>query len=231
MKPKQDGFKGRVVKIDPVHPDSDPSLDAVGQAVHWIRSGGMIAFPTETYYGLGVDPFNSAAVERLFVVKGREAGKPILIVVDDIKKAEGIIVAVSPEAWNLIRKFWPGPLTLLLAASPRLPSALTGGTGKIGIRIPSHPVALQLLRAAAQPITATSANPSGHPEATTASKVHETLGTHLDLIVDGGETSGGNSSTIVDATFHPPRLIREGRIPFREVLGCLGLSLTEDHEW
>ena len=231
MKPKQEGFKGQVVKIDPLHPESGPSLEAVGQAVHWIRSGGMIAFPTETFYGLGVDPFNPAAVEQLFVVKGRKADKPIPIVVDEFNKAEGIIGAVSPEAWSLIRKFWPGPLTLLLAASPRLPSALTGGTGKIGIRIPSHPVALQLLRAAAQPITATSANRSGEPGATTASGIHEALGAHLDLIIDGGQTSGGNSSTIVDATFHPPRLIREGKIPFREVLGCLGLSLTEDHEW
>ncbi|MBI3595698.1 MAG: threonylcarbamoyl-AMP synthase [Nitrospirae bacterium] len=231
MKQKQGGFKGQVVKIDPSYPESGPSLEAVEEAVQRIRSGGIIAFPTETFYGLGVDPFNATAVEQLFAVKGREPGKPILIVIDEFKRAEGIIGAVSPESWSLIRKFWPGPLTLLFAASSRLPSALTGGTGKVGIRIPSHPVALRLLRAVGQPITATSANRSGEPGATSASRVQETLGAHLDLIIDGGETPGGTGSTIVDTSFHPPRLIREGKIPFHEVIGCLGLSLTEDHEW
>jgi L-threonylcarbamoyladenylate synthase len=231
LKQKQDGFKGQVVKIDPLNPESGPSRMAVEEAVQRIRSGGIIAFPTETFYGLGVDPFNPAAVERLFAVKGREPGKPIPIIIDELKRAEGIIGALSPESRTLVEKFWPGPLTLLFAASSRMSSALTGGTGKVGIRIPSHPVALRLLRAAGQPITATSANRSGEPGATSAARVHETLGEHLDLIIDGGETIGGTGSTIVDPSFHPPRLIREGKIPFQEVLGCLGLSLTEDHEW
>lgn len=228
---KPEGSRGQVVKIDPLNLGSPSAREAVETAVQRIRAGGIVAFPTETFYGLAVDPFNAAAVERLFAVKGREAGKPVPIVIDEFKRSKGIIGAISPEAWSLIRKFWPGPLTLLFSASPQLPSTLTGGTGKVGLRIPSHPVALGLLRVAAQPVTATSANRSGEPAATSAAQVEETLGRDLDLIMDGGNTPGGSGSTIVDSSFHPPRLIREGKIPFRDVLGCVGFSLTEDHEW
>jgi len=231
LKQKPAGFKGQVVKIESSNPESGPSQEAIEEAVQRIRSGGIIAFPTETFYGLGVDPFNPAAVERLYASKGREAGKAIPIIIDELGRVEGIIGTISAESRTLIKKFWPGPLTLLFATSSRLSSALTGGTGKIGIRIPSHPVALRLLRAIGQPITATSANRSGQPGATTAAEVHEMLGEHLDLIVDGGETPGGIGSTIVDTSFHPPRLIREGKIPYQEILDCLGIGLTEDHEW
>lgn len=223
--------KGLVVKVDPLR--SGPGLfqEAVKRAAQVVKSGGIIAFPTETYYGLGVDPFNPAAVERLFEAKGREPGKPINLVLDDIQRAEGMVAAISAEAWSLIQKFWPGPLTLLFRCTSRVTSALTGETGKIGIRIPSHPVALQLLKAAGQPLTATSANRSGQPAARTAEMVGENLGPQLDLILDGGATPGGPGSTIVDATLYPPRLVREGKIPFRDVLTSLGLSPTEDHEW
>lgn len=227
----QGGSKGQVVKIDPLHPDPGMFQEAVRQAIQIVRAGGIVAFPTETFYGLGADPFNAMAVERLFEVKGRESGKPILLVIDDMKHAEGIVKTISEEAWSLIRKFWPGPLTLLFESTSRVTSALTGGTGKIGIRIPSHPVARKFLQAAGQPLTATSANRSGQPGATTAQTVERTLGPQLDLILDGGATPGGPGSTIVDATLHPPRLIREGKIPFRDVLSSLGLSPTEDHEW
>jgi len=225
------GSKGPIVKFDPLQSDSGTFQDAVQQAVGVIRSGGLVAFPTESFYGLAADPFNPKAVARLFQVKGREPGRPILLVVDDIKRLDGVIKSIPDEAQILIRKFWPGPLTLLFESDSRLTSALTGGTGKIGIRIPSHPVALQLLQAARLALTATSANRSGKPGATTAEMVAETFGPELDLILDGGATSGGPGSTIVDATLHPPRLIRDGGVPFRDVLGCLGLSSTEDHEW
>ncbi|MEK6683296.1 MAG: L-threonylcarbamoyladenylate synthase [Nitrospirota bacterium] len=231
MKPMQGGSKGRVVKIDPLLPEPGKVQEAVRRAIQIVRSGGVIAFPTETFYGLGADPFNAKAVERLFEIKGREPGKPILLVIDDMKRAEGIVKTISEDAGRLIRKFWPGPLTLLFESTSRVTSALTGGTGKIGIRIPSHPVALQLLQAAGQALTATSANRSGQPGAATANRVEKTIGPKLDLILDGGATPGGPGSTIVDATFHPPRLIREGKIPFRDILSSLGLSSTEDHEW
>jgi L-threonylcarbamoyladenylate synthase len=223
--------KGRVVKVDPLRSDPGRLQNVLEQAAQIVRSGGLIAFPTETFYGLGTDPFDPAAVSRLFEVKGREPGKPIAIVTDDIKQAEELVTDITGEAWNLIRKFWPGPLTLLFRCTSRVTSALTGGTGKIGVRIPSDPVALQLLRVLGQPLTATSANRSGQPAAVTAERVKETLGPQIDLILDGGTTTGGPGSTIVDATLHPPRLIREGRIPFRDVLSSLGMSPTEDHEW
>ncbi len=227
----QGGSKRRVVKVDPLH--SDPALlqEAVREAVRVIQAGGIVAFPTETFYGLGANPFNAPAIERLFEAKGREPGKPILLVIDDIKHMDGIVKTISDEAWSLIRKFWPGPLTLLFEASSQVTSALTGGTRKIGIRIPPHPIAQRFLQAAGQPLTATSANRSGQPGATTAQAVEETFGPRLDLILDGGPTPGGSGSTIVDATLHPPRLVREGKIPFRDVLFSLGLSPTEDHEW
>ena len=190
-----------------------------------------MAFPTETYYGLAVDPFNSKAVERLFRVKGRSRGQPISLVIDEIKRLEDITTGISPAASILIKKFWPGPLTLILKGSPRLPAALTGGTGKIGVRIPDHPVAVQFVRRATTPLTATSANRSGQPGATTAKAVRESLGTEIDLILDGGTTPNGLESTVVDSTLYPPRLVREGRIPFHDVLEAVGLSPTEDHEW
>ncbi len=227
----QGGSKGAVVKIDLLASDPGAYQEAVRRAVDVIQSGGIVAFPTETFYGLGVDPFNPGAVERLFEVKGREPGRPILLVVDDIKRLEDIVKAIPEEARSLIRKFWPGPLTLLFKSASHVTSALTGGTGKIGIRIPSHPVALHLLQAVGRPLTATSANRSGQPGAATAETVAETLGPSLDLILDGGATPGGLGSTIVDATLHPPRLVRDGQVPFRDILGCLGLSPTEDHEW
>ncbi|HEY5594963.1 MAG TPA: L-threonylcarbamoyladenylate synthase [Nitrospiria bacterium] len=221
------GSKGRVVKIDPSHPESEE----IRRAARIIDSGGIVAFPTETFYGLGADPFNAAAVERLFRVKERDPSKPISLVVDEIKRLEGIVETIGPAATRLIRKFWPGPLTIVFKSSSRLPAVLTGGTGKIGVRIPGHPMALRLLRAVGKPLTATSANLSGQADAVTAAAVETALGPRIDLILDGGTTPGGLGSTVVDATFHPPRLIREGRIPYREVLQEIGLSPTEDHEW
>jgi L-threonylcarbamoyladenylate synthase len=226
-----DESKGRVVKVDPLRSDPERFQNALEQAAQVVKSGGITAFPTETFYALGADPFDPAAVSRLFEVKGREPGQPIAIVMDDIKQAKGMVTDISVEAWSLIRKFWPGPLTLLFKCTSRVTSALTGGTGKIGIRIPSDRVALQLLRVLGQPLTATSANRSGQPAADTAERVKETLGPQLELILDGGTTPGGAGSTIVDTTLHPPRLIREGKILFRDVLSSLGMSPTEDHEW
>jgi len=226
-----DGSKDRVLRVDP-HP-SDPSSERawIERAVRVVKTGGLVAFPTETFYGLAADPYNSDAIDRLFRIKGRESGKPIGLVLDDIARLEGVVKSIPAEAAELIRKFWPGPLTLLLNIGRPVSPKLTGGTGKIGVRIPSHPVALRFLRGLGQPVTATSANPSGYEPAQTAEAVRESFAAGIDLILDGGPAPGGEASTIVDATLHPPRLIREGKVPFGDVLRCLGLTPTEDHEW
>lgn len=221
------GSKERVVKVNA----DRPAPQAIREAARVLEKGGVVAFPTETYYGLGADPFHEAAVRRLFEIKDREPAKPISLVIDDEKRLKDIVKAVSPEASRLIRRFWPGPLTLVFHSSPRLPAALTGGSATIGVRIPNHPVALELLRAFGRALTATSANHSGQPSAATAEQVEKALGTDLDLILDAGPTPGGPESTVVDATLYPPRLIRKGPIPFRDVLMEIGLSPTEDHDW
>jgi L-threonylcarbamoyladenylate synthase len=223
--------KGRVTRADLRSVDSGQKREWIDRAVGVVKSGGIIAFPTETFYGLGVDPLNPEAVNRLFRIKGREPGKAINLVVDDIGRARGMLKSIPPDASNLIRKFWPGPLTILFFRAAQVPTELTGRTDKIGIRVPSHPLLLQFLRAMGQPVTATSANRSGQPPAHTAESVEEAFGREIDLVLDGGPTPGGEASTIVDATLRPPRLIREGKVPFGEVLRCLGLTPTEDHEW
>ena len=221
------GSRGRIVRVDPLNPEADRLRQAAGV----IHSGGIVAYPTETYYGLGVDALNTEAVERLFKVKGRDPAMPISIIIEDVKQLEVVAREVPSEARVLIEKFWPGPLTILFWKSERLSGVLTGGTNKIGVRIPDHTVALQFLRVVGKPLTATSANRSGRPGAVSAVSVDESLGDTIDLVLDGGDTPGGAESTIVDATFYPPRLVREGRVPFGEVLGAIGLGLTEDHDW
>jgi len=227
----QDESKGRVLRVDLRSIGSRQERESIARAVAVVKSGGIIAFPTETFYGLGVDPLNPEAVKRLFGIKRREPGKAINVVADDIGRARGMLKSVPPDASELIRKFWPGPLTILLFCTPQVPSILNGGTGKIGIRVPSHPVSMQFLRALGQPVTSTSANRSGLPPAHTPEEVEESFGGEIDLILDGGPTPGGEASTVVDATLRPPRLIREGKVPFGEILQCLGLTPTEDHEW
>ena len=221
------GSRGRIVRVDPLNPEAD----RLRQAVEVIHSGGIVAYPTESYYGLGVDAFNTEAVERLFIVKGRDPAMPISIIIKDVKQLEIIAREVSSEARVLIEKFWPGPLTILFWKSERLSGVLTGGTNKIGVRIPDHTVALQFLHLAGKPLTATSANRSGQPGAVSAVSADESLGDTIDLVLDGGDTPGGAVSTIVDTTCYPPRLIRKGRIPFAEVMDAMGLGLTEDHDW
>lgn len=221
------GSGGRIVKIDLLAPETDH----LRQASEIIHSGGVVAYPTETTYGLGVDAFNAEAVERLFKIKGRDRSMPISVIIEDVKQLSVIAREVPSKTEALIKKFWPGPLTTLFERSENLPAALSGGTGKIGVRIPDHSVALQFLRVVKKPLTATSANRSGQPGAVTAKLVDESLGDAIDLILDGGDTPGGDESTVVDMTRYPPRLIRQGRVPFREILAEIGLSLTEDHDW
>jgi L-threonylcarbamoyladenylate synthase len=196
---------------------------ALHQAASVVRDGGVIAFPTETFYGLGVTPWDSAAVQRLFALKGRStASSPILVLIRHPKDLESLIAEISPSAELLMKGCWPGPLTIVFRASSRVPPLLTAGTGTVGIRL-SAAVSLQrLLNAVGGPLTGTSANRSGALPAVTAQDVQASLGVDVDLILDGGRTPGGFASTVVDTTVMPVRLIREGALSRNAVLSVIG---------
>jgi L-threonylcarbamoyladenylate synthase len=166
----------------------------------------------DTFYGLGADPFHLHAISKIFQIKQRPADKPLLILIHSIDQLADLTREVTENARKLMEHFWPGPLTLIFKASPRLPDALTAGTGTIGIRMPDHPFTSKLLGTMERPLTAPSANISGMGELTTAQQVETALGEKLDLIVDGGPAPGGKVSTILDATTNPPTLLRVGAV-------------------
>jgi L-threonylcarbamoyladenylate synthase len=177
-----------------------------------ILSGGVVAFPTESYYGLGVNATDVAAIRRLFSIKGRRPDQPILILISSPDILPQYVSHIPQVALKLIKMFWPGGLTLVFQAGRNIPSLLTAGSGKIGVRLSSHPVATTLVERTGVPLTGTSANISGRPPCTSAEDVRSSLGRGVDLILDGGKTRGGMGSTILDVTLIPPRIIREGLI-------------------
>jgi L-threonylcarbamoyladenylate synthase len=205
------------LKIDPGKPDEEK----LAEAVRVLREGGVVAFPTETFYGLGADARNEAAVEKIFRIKGRNFRNPLPVIVANDRKVIPLVEEIPAAATILMQTFWPGPLTLIFRAAPSVSSRLTGGTGKIGIRVSSHPIARFLAAGLAGPLTATSANPSGGPECSSADAVIRTLGDLPDAVIDGGATPVGAGSTILDITVFPPRILREGAIPRSLILNTL----------
>lgn len=195
-----------------LRPDS-----SLGPAISAFRAGGVIAYPTETFYGLGVNPFDENAVKRLFGLKGRDQKNPVALIIGSHDMLKTLTGDVPPVAERLIKKFWPGPLTILFKARGIIPAGLIADTGKIGVRITSNPVAQRLMDAINNPITATSANPAGRPPALTAKEVIGYFNGDIDVLIDGGRLVGKKGSTIVDATENPPKILREGEIEADEV--------------
>jgi len=193
---------------------------ALEQILSFLRAGGVIGFPTDTAYGLGADPFNEEAVRRIFEIKGRPEGKPILLLVDSISMASRVC-QMSDSAHALAERFWPGPLTMILPARENVPSLVTAGTGNVGVRWPASDFALRLVGALEQPITATSANRSGIPSSVTAVEVCEQFGDALKFVIDGGKLPSRGGSTLLDLTAMPPRVLREGPIPESELSSVL----------
>jgi len=193
---------------------------ALEQILSFLRAGGVIAFPTDTAYGLGGDPFNDGAVRRIFEIKGRPETKPILLLVSSMEMANRV-VTFSEKAVALAERFWPGPLTMVLPARETVSSGITAGTGTVGIRWADAPFAQRLLTAFDRPITATSANLAGRPSTVTIAEVREQLGESLDLVVDGGTLPARGGSTLIDLTAIPARLLREGPIPEAELSDIL----------
>lgn len=190
-----------------------------------LRGGGVIGFPTDTYYGLGADPFNPTAIEKIFTIKAREKNKPILLLIGDIEQLSQVTKKVSKEARILMKSFWPGPLTLLFEARNDLPNNLLGDGNTIGVRLPDSIVVSQLLRRIKKPITATSANASGQMGCKSGDEVSKALGEKLDLVLDGGHSPGGKASTIIDTSCYPPKLIRDGVIEKKEIETALNILL------
>ena len=182
-----------------------------------IKQGGVIAFRTDTFYGLGADPFNAAAVERVRALKGREE-KPILLLISDLDQIDRLIIEPSPDFMRLAAKFWPGPLTIVGRANTDLPDGITAGTGTVGVRLPSDPIVRDLVRSCGGALTATSANPAGRAPARSAQTVRSYFPEGIDLIIDGGGVTVFEPSTVVDATTSPPRIIREAAIPAKLIL-------------
>jgi len=182
------------------------------ESMDTLRKGGIIAYPTESFYALGVNAIDEDAVRRVFELKGRPVDKPLPLIVGDMNVLKSIVREVPSQAEGLILRHWPGPLTLIFNAIEEIPVLLTAGTGRIAVRMPGHGFALTLAKRVNLPITATSANPSSLPPATKADGVRRYFGEGVDLIVDAGETPGGRPSTIVDVTVQPPRIIRQGRL-------------------
>ncbi len=183
---------------------------AMAMAADVLFAGGVVAYPTETFYGLAVDTRNDAAINRLFAAKKRPANRPVLILVALAEMVDKYVDSIPPIARRLMDAFWPGDLTLVFEAGPLVSPLLTGGSGKIGIRLSSHPVATALALAIDAPISGTSANISGQPACSTAQEVLACLGKGVDLILDAGETAGKMGSTVLDVTVDPPRVLREG---------------------
>lgn len=185
-----------------------------------ISRGGVIAFRTDTFYGLGADPFNREAICRIKELKGRDDRKPILVVISDYDQLTRLIAHVSPGFDLLAKRFWPGALTLIGEARVGVPDELTAGTKSIGVRLPHDEPVRDLVRTCGGALTATSANPSHLPPATTAQQVVDYFGDGVDLVVDDGETKSRLPSTVVDA-LSQPRLIREGIIPWARIEAAL----------
>lgn len=202
----------KIIKADPA------GIRKVGRV---ILQGGVAAFPTETFYGLGADARNEEALQKIFQLKGREENKPLLLLIGDRDWLSGLVRNIPPVAGRLMEKFWPGPLTLVFEASPRLSALLTGGTGTVGVRLSPHPVAQTLIQAVGRAITATSANLSGQPSASVAAEVFRALGNRVDAILDGGQTAGGLGSTVLDLSSPAPRIIRQGVISQAELVPFL----------
>ncbi|PIR18036.1 MAG: threonylcarbamoyl-AMP synthase [Deltaproteobacteria bacterium CG11_big_fil_rev_8_21_14_0_20_49_13] len=196
----------------------DPEFDIVQKAAGFLRDGNVISYPTETFYGLGVDITNEKAIKKLYELKRRDYSLPIAMLVADKAMIEDYIGPVNESVTNLIKAFWPGPLTILFPAGPKISKSLTTNTGKIGIRISSHPVATAIVREFGKPITTTSANLSGYPPSLTTRHVQKYFKDKIDLIIDGGESEPSRGSTVIDVSEDTMAIIRDGAIPAEKVI-------------
>jgi L-threonylcarbamoyladenylate synthase len=207
--------RAEIVKINSEKPE--PSL--VKYAADQIRSGEVLGMPTDTFYGLAADPFNLRAVDKVYEIKTRSRHKPLSLLIESIDQAEELAKSLPEQFYILARKFWPGPLTIIVKAGSRLPLKVTANTGNVALRVPNAAIPRAVVAAAAIPITATSANLSGASECTSAEQVRAQLHERIQIIVDGGTSPRDVASTIIDLSDDngPWRIIREGAIPSEQI--------------
>lgn len=210
--------RARVLVIDPASPD--PA--AVREVAACLRAGGLVALPTETVYGLAAHALDEQAVARIFAAKGRPSTNPLIVHVDDAAAAERLASTWPEQAVALARRFWPGPLTLVVPRAPIVPDVVTAGGPTVALRVPAHPVALAVLREAGLPLAAPSANLSTTVSPTTAQHVIAGLGDRVDVIVDAGPTTGGIESTVIHLGVDPPLLLRPGPVSPAEIEAVIG---------
>jgi L-threonylcarbamoyladenylate synthase len=212
-----------IVKID----STSPECSLIMYVAEQIRTGQVLGMPTDTFYGLAADPYNLRAVDRVYEIKSRSHHKPLSLLIGSVDQAEDLAKPLPEEFYVLARRFWPGPLTMIVQAAPRLPLKVTANTGNIAIRVPAAEIPMAVIRQAGVPITATSANLSGATECTTAHEVRNQLSDRINLIVDGGPSPRAIASTIVDLTVEEIgkpcwRIQREGAISSQEIAEALG---------
>jgi len=212
--------RAEIIRID----SSTPESSLVAYAAEKIRCGEVIGMPTDTFYGLAADPFNLRAVERVYEIKSRSRHKPLSLLIESEDQAEELARPLPEDFYTLARKFWPGPVTIIVRAASRLPLKVTANTGNVALRVPSANIPLAVIKAAGVPITATSANLSGASECTTATAVRDQLQDRISIIVDGGPSPRDIPSTIVDLSGDEGRwhIIREGAIPRQQIADLLG---------
>lgn len=216
MTPSQAPLETRLIKLDSVQ-DTAFLEAALLEAATLLRAGELVAFPTETVYGLGADATNARAVAKIFEAKGRPATDPVIVHVADVSQVAQVAAELSPLAEQVLRRFTPGPLTVLLPRNQNIPPLVSAGLTTVGVRIPAHPVAQALIRRAGVPIAAPSANRFAHISPTRAQQVYDDLAGRIPLILDDGQTTIGVESTIVDLTSSPPRLLRPGGVTVEQL--------------
>ncbi len=207
-----------VMKVSPKAPQKRLILTAA----EVLRRGGLVAFPTETVYGLGADALNADAVKQIFVAKGRPLDNPIIVHIASVADLKALTSHVPERASLLIDRFWPGPLTLILQKSPDVPDDVTGGLDTVAVRMPQNKIALALIKALGHPIAAPSANLSGRPSGTTAGHVLQDFAGKIDMILDGGPVAVGVESTVLDLSRKPPAILRPGAITQEDLEPLLG---------
>jgi len=198
-----------------------PDRRTLSRAAAILKTGGIVAYPTDTLYGLAASPISAAAVRQLYRIKGRPVDAAIPLIAAGVAQIEAAGGELGPATRRLADAFWPGPLTLLLPAWAGLDAGVHAGLGTVAVRVPGHPVARMFAELCGGPITSTSANRSGEPATMDPDEVRRTLGAELDALIDAGLSPGGAASTIVDASGRVPRLVRAGAVPWDRVLECL----------
>ncbi|MGO9324279.1 MAG: L-threonylcarbamoyladenylate synthase [Terracidiphilus sp.] len=210
------------LKVDANNLETPEALEALERAAEILRGGGLVALPTETVYGLGANALDRAAVERIFAAKSRPAWDPVIVHVAPGAMLDGLVEEIPDAARRLMEAFWPGPLTLLLKRTRAVPDAVTAGRPLVGVRMPSHPVALELIRRAGVPVAAPSANRFGHVSPTTAEHVLDDLDGRIDAVLDAGPTFRGVESTVLDPTTTPMVIYRPGAVTAEQIAEIAG---------